>query len=64
MYEDFNYYQFALFSASTGSFTQTNIHKSRRERMVTNQIQLRGMDYEPTLNTMGTEFHTVECQSF
>jgi len=50
--------------ASTGSFTQTNIHKSRRERMVTNQIQLRGMDYEPTLNTMGTEFHTVECQSF
>ena len=40
--------------ASTGSFTQTNIHKSRRERMVTNQIQLRGMDHKPTLNAMRT----------
>jgi len=38
--------------ASTGSFTQTNIHKSRREGMVTNQIQLRGMDHRPTLNAM------------
>ena len=39
--------------ATTGSFTQTGINKSRRERMVTNQIQLRGMDHKSTLNAMG-----------
>ncbi len=38
--------------ATTSSFTQTDINKSRRERMVINQIQLRGMDHKPTLNAM------------
>jgi len=40
--------------ATTGSFTQTDdIHKLRRERMVTNQIQLRGLDHKQTINAMG-----------
>jgi len=40
--------------ATTGSFAQTDdIHKSQREQMVTNQIQLRGMDHKSTLNAMG-----------
>ena len=43
-----------LLFATTGSFTQTDdIHKSQREQMVTNQIQLRGMDHKSTLNAMG-----------
>ena len=40
--------------ATTCSFTQTDdIHKLRRERMVTNQIQIRGLDHKQTINAMG-----------
>lgn len=43
-----------LLFVTAGSFAQTDdIHKLRRERMVTNQIQLRGMDHKQTLNAMG-----------
>ena len=42
----------ALFANSTGNFNQSDLYKSKRNKMVTDQIEYRGINHEQTLNAM------------
>ena len=41
-----------LFANSTGNFNQSDLYKSKRNKMVTDQIEYRGINHEQTLNAM------------
>lgn len=41
-----------LFANATGSLIQTDLYKSKRDQMVSEQIKYRGINHEQTLNAM------------